>query len=358
MRQYLTVLNPFYTVAVQARIYLYHIGLLKRVQSSLPCICIGNLTVGGTGKTPMVDYVVKLVDAMGYKAGIVSRGYKRSGSANDCLLVSKGDGQPPVSVKLAGDEPSVLAMRNPHTAIAVCARREEAIELLKDEGLANVIIMDDGFQHIGLERDGDVVLVDATRPLAAQKMLPAGDLREPFSGLKRATLIIHTKVDSPGQKNYADDNYEFVASVTPFIPQFKARYQVIDGYDGNGVYVTLSSLATKRVLALSGIAHPETFCSLIETVAGTTNAVMWPDHVEVGRDKVDAVLACCKRDKVDVVTTTEKDWVKIRPLLTKEERGMFCILTQTIELDRESEFIEDLEKIIIRAIEGRKIRKP
>ncbi|EHM09642.1 tetraacyldisaccharide 4''-kinase [Thermanaerovibrio velox DSM 12556] len=178
---------------VSGRNWLYDHGILAAQEGPLPVISVGNLTHGGTNKTPMVERLARLICSLGLKPGVVSRGY--SGGTVEPLVVDRE-----TSRELCGDEPLMLARKLPQVPVVVSRDRIRGVELLKALG-AQVVVADDCFQHRQLQRDLDVVLVDATCPFGNGLMTPAGMLREPLDSLRRAGIVVITKSDlvSPGE---------------------------------------------------------------------------------------------------------------------------------------------------------------
>ena len=187
-----SLLLPFswlFRVGVRLRNMAFdHAWLITR---ELPCpvISVGNLTVGGTGKTPMVIYLAEKIQKMGFKPAILSRGYRRKGKGT--TIVSDGR-KPPLDYTESGDEPALMAQRLPKIPIVVDEIRFRGGTHLVRKFDPDVVILDDGFQHRWLHRDLDIVLMDAASPFSDGKMLPAGRLREPPKNLKRADLVAIT----------------------------------------------------------------------------------------------------------------------------------------------------------------------
>jgi tetraacyldisaccharide 4'-kinase len=184
-----------YGVAARGRLRLYRSGLLKSENVGVPVISIGNLTTGGTGKTPLVEWVARAVAGEGRRACVLTRGY---GRADEGRRVVASDGARVLAeVSECGDEPRLLAERLLGTASVVCDRDRVAAARWAKENLgAEVFVLDDGFQHLRIARDLDVVTLDATSPWGGGHMLPRGRLREPASGLARADCVVITRADA------------------------------------------------------------------------------------------------------------------------------------------------------------------
>ena len=183
-----------YGLVVRLRTWCYRRGFLR--SSRLPCrvISVGNLTVGGTGKTPLVMLLANWLTSEGQRVAILSRGYKRVGSGSP-LLVSDGT-RMLVGPSEAGDEPFLIARHCPEAIVAVGADRAALGRWVLAQFAVDCMLLDDGFQHLGLQRDVDLVLLDATDVTGLDAMVPAGRLREPLGGLARASAILITRADS------------------------------------------------------------------------------------------------------------------------------------------------------------------
>ena len=264
----------------------------------MPVISVGNLAVGGTGKTPVADYLVKELLARGLRVAVVSRGYGGSGVPGGAL-VSAGAG-PLVGPQAAGDEPYLLARRNPQALVLVNPRRRAAVAAAVEEHGAEVVVLDDGFQHLAVVRDLDIVLLDARRPLNNGRVLPAGRLREPVSALRRADLLLFTR-HSGGP-----------LPVLPVKRPVLACHHVLApvAFTLEGEERLLASLAGHRAIAFAGIAHPEGFFDAL-TAAGLNlvETLALADHVRYDRELLARLAAAAER--AEFLITTEKDAVKL-----------------------------------------------
>ncbi|MBX7246373.1 MAG: tetraacyldisaccharide 4'-kinase, partial [Candidatus Sumerlaeaceae bacterium] len=276
-RPWLAPAAAVYGAVAGGRAALYRAGIFRSYRPPCGVVCVGNLTVGGTGKTPMVELVTKLLREMGFQPGIVSRGYKRDkGNSGDALLVSDG-ARILATAAEAGDEPRLLAELLPGTPVAVCANRRAAVKRLLSRELCDVIVMDDGFQHFALQRDMDIVLVDAAEDLAAMRLLPAGPLRESVAaGLARATAVVHTRAGG----KFEQANRATVKRIAPNLPQFSARF-VPDRLVSLGAApdaAPLSILKNIKVFAFAGVASPGNFFESLRTLGAWVTSYALPDH--------------------------------------------------------------------------------
>ena len=184
-----SIFTPFSWLigAVTSLIDFFYIhGFLKTEEPPLPLISVGNLTYGGTNKTPFVRMLAEYAASKNIKVGIVTRGY--SGKSNEVLIIKNGQGERAVT----GDEPLLLSKKLPNIPVAVARRRMDGINALKSQGI-ELVIADDAFQHRSMTRDVDIVLIDAVCPFGSGKLIPAGMLREKISALRRADIVVLTK---------------------------------------------------------------------------------------------------------------------------------------------------------------------
>lgn len=277
---------------------LFDLGLKKSYKASIPVVSVGNITAGGTGKTPAVDYLVKFLLAQGWRPAVVSRGY--GGQFRGDVGTVSCDGKMMMNAAEAGDEPVLLARRNPGCQVYIARRRTNAVQQIEREQCADIVIMDDGFQHRSLCRDIDIVLLDAAAPLGNGWPLPAGNLREFKSGLKRADILLRTKCR--GGENDDFDKRKI----------FNCSYQLGNAlYSLDGSSNPLATLAGQKVLAFSGIADPSSFFGDLAEIGVTVyKTVAFPDHVDYRDLNVMKRLLASVRE-VDAIITTEKDAVKL-----------------------------------------------
>ncbi len=282
-----------------ARYHCYRKGLFASCRPSVPVISVGNLAVGGTGKTPAVDYIVKRLLLMGHKVAVVSRGY--GGDNREPVAVVSRGGGPLVPASLCGDEPYLLSQRNPDALVLVAPRRATGIRLAVEQLGAQVVVLDDGFQHLAVQRDLDIVLLDAKRPLGNKKLLPAGLLREFPSALKRADLLVLTRSEK------REDPH-----LPIFRPLLHCRHVLAgEGRSLSGETLSLDDLFGKKCVAFAGIADPQNFFSSL-SVKGLelVETVPFEDHVPYGPQELDHLEQLAQR--ADCLITTEKDGVKIQ----------------------------------------------
>ncbi|MGD8439493.1 MAG: tetraacyldisaccharide 4'-kinase [Holophagae bacterium] len=303
-RWLLTPLEPLYRGVVAARGHAYRRGWLRAARLSVPVVSVGNLTFGGTGKTPTVIALVRDLVRRGRHPSILTRGYGRTAS-HPVVVVGP---EPGVTAALAGDEPLEMASRLPGVPVVVDADRARGgVEAVRRG--ADVLVLDDGFQHLGLDRDLDLVLIDAGDPWGGGRLPPRGRLREPVSGLARADAVLVTKLPVDAGPVLAAVR-AVVDEVAPGTPVLAARLAPTavrrpEGRTGPEV------LDGAKVVALAGIGRPEGFAELLRAAGAVLCATRWfDDHHRYKPDEVDEVLGAAAA--VDaVVVTTAKDAVKL-----------------------------------------------
>lgn len=298
-------LAPFgvlYGVVQRLRALFYRWGVLSSYRAARPVISVGNLTVGGTGKTPVVDTIVRDLLQRGERPAVVSRGYGgqiRRGVA----IVSRGDGcgalLPAVQ---CGDEPFLLARRNPQAIVVVAPRRREGVEAAIRDCDASIIILDDGFQHLAVQRDLDILLLDARRPLGNGSLLPAGLLREPPTAHRRAQLCILTRDET-------------LAAPSPFsVPAtLRCRHRLATEFVAlDGSLRPVKDLAKLQGVAFAGIAAPEPFFHALKGLGlHLTATLALNDHADFAGETLRSLKDAAAT--ADFFVTTEKDGVKLRP---------------------------------------------
>lgn len=275
-------------LALRWRRALYASGWFRSVRLPLPVIVVGNVTVGGTGKTPLVIWLVTELARRGWRPGVISRGY--GGSARGAMLVP-----PNAEPRAAGDE-AVLIARATHVPVAVAKERALAGKLLAERGDCDVLISDDGLQHWALKRDLEIAVIDGTRRLGNRRLLPAGPLRDPPRRLARVDyIVVNDGAPTGGDAN--DDaarGHELAMQV-----RGRSAQHVLDP----GRVIPLASLAGRRVHAVAGIGNPERFFSMLAGLGLEVIAHPLADHHDFSGGEI-------VFDDALPVLVTEKDAVK------------------------------------------------
>jgi len=298
----LAAASGFYRVGVGVR-HLYW-RMMKR-RAPVMTVSVGNLTVGGSGKTPFTLFLANRMQRHGLRVGIVSRGYGRTRSKERSELVADG-GKLTISPEQAGDEPAMMA-RSFTGPIAVAHRRIDGIERLLRLGPLDAVILDDAFQHERLSRDVDLVMVSNERGFGNGWMLPAGPMREPLSAVARADAIILTSSGAdasaiwPSQMRKLTAGKILHASVRP-------RVLVISA---NGAWREVPlTLGARRLIAVSGLADSSGFYAMLHELDADLVAVYeYPDHHAYTNADWQAIVTAMR--DADAVVTTEKDLIKL-----------------------------------------------
>ncbi len=299
-------LAPLYGLATRLRARAYRSGMLPSHQLPVPVVSVGNLTFGGTGKTPTVVALVRDLVRRGRHPGVLTRGYRRQGDA-PVLLVGPDPG---VAVATTGDEPAELARRLPGVPVAVDADRVRGAAAALAMG-ADILLLDDGFQHLRLQRDLDLVLIDAGDPWGGGALPPRGRLREPADALARASAVLLTKLPSPPDAVAAGIE-ERVRELAPGTPVLWSR-MVPRSVRTPEEALQPDALAGRRVLAFAGLGRPRGFSALLEEAGAQVVASRWfPDHHAYSSADLEEVTSAARYHGA-VPVTTVKDAVKLPP---------------------------------------------
>lgn len=316
-------LAPLWAGAVRLRRTAYRRGWLERHRLPVPVVSVGNLTFGGTGKTPLVIALVRDLVRRGRRPAVLTRGYGRRGREPEVLV---GPGPlPPASA--VGDEPLEMALRLPGVPVVVDADRRRGGGEAVRRG-SDVLVLDDGFQHLRLARDLDLVAVDAGDPWGGGRMPPLGRLREPLDGLERADAVVVTKLPAE-PRPVLDRIGAEVRRRAPGLPVVGARLTVrrVLGPDGEG---GPELLAGRRVLPFAGVGRPGGFADLLRAAGAELAGERWfPDHHAYREGELRALLEEAARLGA-VAVTTAKDAVKLPPDL-----GAWVVEAELVPLDGE-----------------------
>lgn len=300
-----------YLCAVKTRNFLYKKNILKTYRPHTYTISVGNLTTGGTGKTPITAEIANYFSKKGDYPAILSRGYGGKLPNKEVNIVSDG-----MSINFgaqeAGDEPVWLAKHCPKTAVLTCASRVKSAKFAKNELHCTKLILDDGFQHQKLGRDLNIVVVDSEKQFSNGCVLPLGALREPVSEIKRADRIIVVN------KNFNDKKAKTFARFLKkkySIPSFVCTMLPDEVYDIKNTDLSIND--TQPVIAFSAIAQPEQFYKYLRRydVLATKD---FPDHHIYTKQDIEELRALMKKYDAKYMITTEKDAVKLREIIDKD----------------------------------------
>lgn len=314
-------MNPLsflYGRAVAARAALYASGRLPSHRLPAPVVSVGNLTFGGTGKTPLAEFLARRLRFQGFRPAILSRGFGRR--SRGAVVVSRGEG-PLVSPDEGGDEPVALARRLPGVAILVGERRVEAARAAAQLG-ADLFLLDDGYQHLAVRREANLLLLDAFDPFGGGKLPPAGRLREPLSAIERADAVVFTRIDRGHPTEEAERT---VALLHPEAPVFHASIRPDGLRDEAGSPVDVREVARRRCVAACGVARPDGFAaSLSELDLSPEETFVFRDHHRYEDRDLRSIRQAADRTGAAFLVTTEKDAVKLA--------GRFSLPVVTVRL--------------------------
>ncbi len=281
-----------YRAAVAIRNRAFDRRWLAVLRAGVPVVSVGNLTVGGTGKTPMVEWVARWFRRQGKRVVILSRGYRQVQGLND--------------------EGRVLEENLPDVPHLQDADRVRSARVAVEELEAEVLVLDDGFQHRRLARDLDLVLIDALEPFGLGRMLPRGLLREPVSSLRRSDLVVLSRADLVSPADRAANRAEAERRAGP-LRWAEGRHAPINLVDCEGREMPLDGLAGMSVAAFCGIGNPEGFRRTILPLCPLLlDLRIFPDHHDYARADVESLAAWARDLGANLVLTTQKDLVKLR----------------------------------------------
>ena len=315
LRKLLFPVALIYWLVTFIRNFLYDTGFIKSETFDVPIIAVGNLSVGGTGKSPQIEYLIRLLSDQ-YQVATLSRGYKRS--TTGFVLADEN-----ANAKTLGDEPFQFYTKYPKTIVAVDENRVEGIEILLDlHNKPNVILLDDAFQHRKVQAGFYILLTAYDDLFCDDFILPFGNLREPISGKNRADMIIVTKcpndIDELAQKK-----------IKQKLNVSQAVYFTTIAYDefvyNESEKISVKEIKSEEKVVVAGIAKPKPFFDFLE--ANTRETMIFSDHHNFEEKDIAAILDKAKNNKI---ITTEKDYVRLKGLLSKEQLYYLPIQSQFI----------------------------
>lgn len=304
----LSVLSWAYRAALAVRDRAYRWGVLPTGRLPCPVISVGNLTLGGTGKTPMVELVARTLQELGAVPAVLSRGYGRN--TRGVHVVADREGIR-AEARTGGDEPRLLAERLPGVPVVVGENRYEAGRVAVERCGATALVLDDGFQHRTLAKDFEILVVSGRAPWGNARVFPRGMLREPLTAIERAHAVVVTNPVAP----------EALAEVTATVrrhhataPVLAARYELEEASEPlRGRRVPVAELAGRRLLAFAGLGSPEGFADTVDaTGIRRVGLVEFPDHHWFTPSDVAELARDARAAGAQGLVTTEKDWVRMR----------------------------------------------
>jgi len=292
LRFFLGIAAQVYLVVIALRNFLYSKGWLKIYRSNAAVISVGNITTGGTGKTPLVIRLCKFLQKKEFHCAVLTRGYKTNAKKRATRT----------------DEPAVLAESCPEAKVIVNPDRVAGVDEAVEKFGAKVLIMDDGFQHRRLARDLDIVTIDGTLPFGYGRMLPAGLLREPVAALERANAAVITRCDQATEAELCQLE-DKLQQINPEMVITRSIHAPVCAKSINNKEIGLEELKSKKIFAFCGIGNPDAF---LKTVKGLGVKILgskvYNDHFHYTDDCLADIREEARRLNTDLILTTQKDW--------------------------------------------------
>ncbi len=332
----LGLVKPFYFIGVKARLLAYKFGWIKPAKVDARVISIGNLTTGGTGKTPVCVAIANYFsELLNVKTAILSRGY--GGKLANTQVNTISDGQNIFfSAHMSGDEPYWLAYNSQKTVVLTCKNRIDSAKTAIEKYGAKVLILDDGYQYIKLHRDLNIMLVDGNLKFGNGKLLPQGPLREPLSEIKRADVILI--MNKRALDKEATQNCETFAKE---ISEKYSKKTILCNFAPQGIFALADNeelSSPNKVYAFAGIGQPKFFFEYLEQQGyEVVKKRVFEDHHLYTDEDIKNIVAEAQKLGANAIVTTEKDAVKIKALL-KQENIKFYALKLGLDLDVDSLF--------------------
>ncbi|MFA5240009.1 MAG: tetraacyldisaccharide 4'-kinase [Phycisphaerae bacterium] len=340
LRFSMRVASTGYSLAVRCRNFLYSKRWLKIHTADAPVISVGNITTGGTGKTPLVIWICKFLQQKQISCAVLTRGYKARGMRDE-------------GRETEIDEPAVLAESCPQAKVIINPDRVAAAEQAVGFG-AKALIMDDGFQHHRLHRDLDIITIDATCPFGYGKLLPAGLLREPVDSLKRADAVVLTRCDQISESELSRIKEE-LQIINPDMIIAKSIHKPVCAKSIDGEKIALEQLKGKKVFAFCGIGNPDAFLSTIKnTGAELVGSKIYDDHYHYTSECLAGIYEQACYLTADLILTTQKDRARAKMIIPASTDIPFAYLEVEIKFTAEE---DKLKQLIEDALAGKIRRK-
>lgn len=320
-------LSFLFLIVITLRNKLYDWGIIKTVDLKIPVISVGNITAGGTGKTPFTIYLAEYLLNKNFKIAIISRGYKKASEESSYIVEGKDDSP---SIEKLGDEPYLIYKRlkgiSENFILASGVNKSSLAKIVSEKFSPDVIIIDDGFQHRKIYRDIDIVLTETQQNILDNLLLPAGNLRESKAGLGRADIVI---------KNNKSQLIE--TNDTASIKYVNKGY-----YDTDNIRVELDN----AVYTICGIANPHSFYSLINRdKLNILRKFEFADHYSFKEEELEKLFTGIDKEKV--IVTTEKDFVKLKSMNELFNKYKIVYLKIDVQFKKGKDIFENKMKDII-----------
>ena len=319
----LILFSFLYYIAINLRKFLYKKGVFSSKKLNSPVVSIGNITWGGTGKTPLSDRICKYLKDNNKKPALLIRGY-------------------------GSDEERLHVLNLKDIPVATGKNRYLNALSLEREDRADIFILDDGFQHLNLARKVDIITINANNPFGNGLLIPAGILREPLSSLSRADIALITKSDTV-EKDTIDCIKNRILKANKNISIYEAIHNPVSLIDTFGNRVELEYVKDKKIAALSGLGDNNSFLSTLKKMGASIGLeVLYMDHHSYSENDLSNIIATAKEKNISTIITTQKDWVKIEELYSKLENPEveFLVLKIEIKIKNEEDFLHRLHTLL------------
>ena len=344
-RAFLWLPAKLYELCVRLRVAAYETMYLKQKRVGPIVISVGNITFGGVGKTPLVEFIARYLKAEGHQVAILTRGYGRSSRGMRVLNNPREDRSVTQrSVREVGDEPLMLARALPDVPVIVNSDRFQGAHWAERELNADVLILDDAYQHLALGRDLNLLLIDATDPFGGFEMAPFGRLREPLYGIKRADAVIVTRADRPfDQAQTSAIIKHFCGGQVPVM----YVYSAISGlrHLASGEVYESREFAGWNTALMCAIGNPHAFADdILQAGMNIVSEHFFRDHHSFTQQDFDQALKAARDSGADAIVTTEKDAVRVEGV----ELGDFPIYAAQLKIESEEDV--RLKSLLLRLV--------
>ena len=310
----LFLISVIYSLGIRFINWMYISGIRRSYKAGVPVISVGNITLGGTGKTPFTIFLAEYFLSSGRKPAVLVRGY----GDDECRMLK--DELPDVPVFVGQDR-----IKSAYQAVSTGS---------------DILVLDDGFQHRRIDRDLNVLMIDGSSPFGNGELFPRGVLREPISAIRRADMIVITKTDKAGSEK-KEDIIQALKMVVSEKPIVFTRHKTSFVTDVTGSVYSTEMIEGKKICLLSGIVDPDYFAFLAEkngAVIGMRRD--YPDHYRYRQSDINLIAVECTRESIEFVVTTAKDYVKIKDL------DISCIEEKIFIMNVVIDIVEGKEKLI------------
>ena len=331
MRLFLYLISIIYNIITTLRNILFDYHILKSKKHKIPIICIGNLSLGGSGKTPQTNYIAKLL-SKDYNIAILSRGYGRNSSGFHYVELDS-------SPEFVGDEPLQLKYNNPNCLIAVDKNRNKAVKkITKDYPDTNVILLDDGFQHRWINPGLNILITTFKKPYTKDYLIPLGRLREHKKGADRSNIILISKTPhniNNNKKNKLVKSLKIKESQKVYFSSI-----IYHKYKSIQDHIEIENEKEYSITLVTGIAKPNNLVDYLEEHAKKVNLIKFSDHHKYSSKDIKNILLEYDKDKSTkkLILTTEKDATKLRRLLTQNNIIHFYYIPIDVSIDKNNIF--------------------